>query len=107
MKDLSQMMQKVQEMQSRMSEAQDRLEEMTVTGQAGGGLVTVTLNGKGAMTDVTVDDSLLKPEEKEIVEDLVTAAHNDARGKVEQMVADQMKDVAGGLPLPPGFKMPF
>lgn len=107
MKDLGQMMKQVQEMQSRMSEAQNRLEEMTVTGNAGGGLVTVTLNGKGAMTAISIDDSLMKPEEKEIVEDLVAAAHTDARNKVEQLVADQMKDVAGGLPIPPGFKLPF
>ncbi len=107
MKDLTQMMQKVQEMQTRMGEAQARLEEATVTGSAGGGLVTVTLNGKGMMTGVEVDPSLLKPEEKEIVEDLIVAAHTDARGKVDQMAAEQMKDVTGGLPLPPGFKMPF
>ena len=107
MKDLGQMMQQVQQMQSRMSEAQERLEELTVTGKSGGDLVTVTLNGKGELTAVTIDDSLMKPEEKEIVEDLITAAHSDARGRVEQMVAEQMKDVTGGLPIPPGFKMPF
>ena len=107
MKNLGEMMKQVQEMQTRMQEAQARLEETRVTGQSGGGLVTVTLNGKGPMVALTIDDSLLKPDEKEIVEDLVMAAHTDARTKVEQTIADQMKDVAGGLPLPPGFQMPF
>lgn len=107
MKDLGKMMQKVQEMQARMSDAQARLDELTVTGASGGGLVSVTLNGKGLMTALKVDDSLMQPQEREILEDLILAAHNDARTKVEEMVADQMKDVTGGLPLPPGFKMPF
>ena len=107
MKDLGQMMKKVQEMQTRMQEAQAKLEEAQVTGQAGGGLVSVTLNGKGAMVSTAIDDSLMKPEEKEIVEDLIMAAHADARSKVEEMVADNMKEVTGGLPLPPGFQMPF
>ncbi len=107
MKDLGQMMKQVQEMQARMGEAQNRLEEMTVTGRAGGDLVSVTLNGKGAMTGLAIDESLMKPEEREIVEDLIVAAHTDARAKVEQMVAEQMKEVTGGLPLPPGMKLPF
>ncbi len=107
MKDLGQMMKQVQDMQAKMQQAQARLEEAQVTGQSGGGLVTVTLNGKGTMVGMTIDDSLMKPDEREILEDLIVAAHTDARGKVEQMVADQMKDVAGGLPLPPGFQMPF
>ena len=107
MKDLGNMMKQVQEMQGRMQEAQAKLEESQVTGQSGGGLVSVTLNGKGSMVSVTIDDSLMKPDEKEIVEDLVLAAHTEARAKVEEMVADNMKDVTGGLPIPPGFKMPF
>ena len=107
MKDLGQMMKQVQEMQAKMGEAQNRLEEMTVTGRAGGDLVSVTLNGKGAMTGLHIDESLMKPEEREIVEDLIVAAHTDARAKVEQMVAEQMKEVTGGLPLPPGMKLPF
>ncbi len=107
MKDLGQMMKQVQDMQARMQEAQARLEQAQVTGRSGGGLVSVTLNGKGAMVSLAIDDSLMKPDEKEIVEDLVMAAHTDARAKVEEMVAEQMKDVTGGLPLPPGFQMPF
>ena len=107
MKNLGEMMKQVQAMQSRMAEVQAKLEQATITGQSGGGLVKVTLNGKGAMTALTIDASLLKPEEKEIVEDLVAAAHNDAKSKVEAMTAEEMKSVAGGLPLPPGLKLPF
>lgn len=106
MKDLGNMMKQVQDMQARMQDAQAKLEEAQVTGTAGGGLVAVTLNGKGTMMSVSIDDSLMKPDEKEIVEDLILAAHADARAKVEALVADNMKDVTGGLPMPPGFKMP-
>ncbi len=94
-------------MQSRMTEMQAKLEEATVTGQSGGGLVKVTLSGKGAMTGVVIDPSLLKPEEKDILEDLLLAAHSDAKAKSEAMMAEEMKAVTGGLPLPPGFKLPF
>ena len=107
MKNLGEMMQQVQAMQSRMAEMQARLEQATVTGQSGGGLVKVTLSGKGAMTKLDVDPSLLKPEEKDILEDLILAAHADAKSKSEAMMAEEMKSVTGGLPLPPGFKLPF
>jgi DNA-binding YbaB/EbfC family protein len=106
MKNLGNMMKQVQEMQARMADMQARLDELTVTGQAGAGMVKITLNGKNLMQKVEIDDSLMKPEEKEILEDLLMAAYNEARAKVEQAVADQMKDITGGLPLPPGFKMP-
>jgi DNA-binding YbaB/EbfC family protein len=107
MKNLGEMMQQVQAMQSRMAEMQARLEQATVMGQSGGGLVRVTLSGKGAMTKLDVDSSLLKPEEKDILEDLILAAHADAKTKSEAMMAEEMKSVTGGLPLPPGFKLPF
>ncbi|HUR42864.1 MAG TPA: YbaB/EbfC family nucleoid-associated protein [Aestuariivirga sp.] len=107
MKNLGEMMKQVQAMQSRMADVQAKLEQAVVTGQSGGGLVKVTLNGKGAMTALAIDPSLLKPEEKEIVEDLVAAAHTDAKAKVEAMMAEEMKSVTGGLPLPPGLKLPF
>jgi DNA-binding YbaB/EbfC family protein len=94
-------------MQSRMAEMQARLEQATVMGQSGGGLVKVTLSGKGVMTKLDVDASLLKPEEKDILEDLILAAHADAKTKSEAMMAEEMKSVTGGLPLPPGFKLPF
>jgi hypothetical protein len=107
MKNLGDMMKQVQAMQSRMAEMQARLEQATVTGHSGGGLVKVTLSGKGVMTRLEIDPSLLKPEEKDILEDLIVAAHTDAKAKSEQMMAEEMKSVTGGLPLPPGLKLPF
>lgn len=107
MKNLGDMMKQVQAMQSRMAEMQARLEQATVVGQSGGGMVKVTLTGKGAMTRLDIDPSLLKAEEKDILEDLIIAAHSDAKAKSEAMMADQMKDLTGGLPLPPGLKLPF
>ena len=107
MKNLGQMMKQVQEMQARMQEMQTRLEKETVTGQSGGGLVKVALNGKGALKSVMIDPSLLKVEEREILEDLIVAAHGDAKSKMENLIADQMKELTGGLPLPPGFQLPF
>ena len=107
MKNLGEMMKQVQAMQSRMAGMQAKLEQSTVTGQSGGGLVKITLNGKGMMTGIVIDPSLLKADEKEIVEDLVMAAHNDAKTKSEAMMAEEMKSVTGGLALPPGLKLPF
>ena len=107
MKNLGNMLKQAQEMQARMQRMQEELEAREVSGQAGAGLVTVTLNGKGAMRRVKIDPSLLKPEEAEVLEDLVLAAHNDAKVKVESEMAAEMAKLTGGLPLPPGFKLPF
>ena len=107
MKNLGDMMKQVQAMQSRMAEMQAKLEQATVVGQSGGGLVKLTMSGKGVMTALSIDPSLLKPEEKEILEDLILAAHTDAKSKSEAMMAEEMKSVTGGLPLPPGLKLPF
>lgn len=107
MKNLGAMMKQVQEMQGRMQDMQAKLDQMAVTGQSGGGLVKVTLNGKGVLTATDIDPSLLKVEEKEILEDLLVAAHADAKGKLELLVAEEMKAVTGGLPLPSGFQLPF
>jgi DNA-binding YbaB/EbfC family protein len=107
MKNLGDMMKQVQAMQSRMTDMQAKLEAATVTGQSGGGLVKVTLSGKGAMTALHVDASLLKEDEKEILEDLVVAAHADAKAKSEALMAEEMKSVTGGMALPPGMKLPF
>lgn len=107
MKNLGDMMKQVQAMQERMAEMQAKLEQATVTGQSGGGMVKLTLNGKGAMTALAIDPSMLKPEEKDILEDLIVAAHTDAKAKVETMMAEEMKSITGGLPLPPGLKLPF
>lgn len=107
MKNLSDIMKQVQSMQSRMGDMQTKLEGLSVTGQSGGGLVTVTMSGKGAVTGIDIDASLLKPDEKDILEDLLIAAHSDAKGKAEALAAEEMKALTGGLPLPPGLKLPF
>ena len=107
MKDMMGMMKKAQEMQARMGEMQAELEALEVVGTAGGDAVQVTLTGKGEMRGVTLDPSLLKPDEAEIVEDLIIAAHADAKQKSEEMAQEKMKEVTAGLPIPPGMKMPF
>jgi DNA-binding YbaB/EbfC family protein len=84
---------------------QAELDQIEVTGTSGGGLVSVTLSGKGEMKSVKIDETLIKPSEKEIVEDLIVAAHADARRKAEALLQEKMKDVTGGLPLPPGMKL--
>ncbi len=105
MKGLGGMMKQVQEMQERMQRMQEELAETRVMGTAGGGMVSVTLTGKGEMTAVEIDSSLLKEEEKEIVEDLVMAAHNDAKARMEALVAEKMREATGGLSLPPGLNL--
>lgn len=105
MKDLMGMMKQVREMQSRMQQMQEELAALEVSGQSGGGLVTVTLTGKGDMKRVRIDPSLLKPDEAEIVEDLIIAAAQDAKTKVEAALQEKMQSVTGGLPIPPGMKL--
>ena len=105
MRDLMGLMKQAQAMQAKFAEMQKELDDTAVEGQAGGGMVKVTLTAKGAMKSLRIDPSLLKPEEAEIVEDLITAAHQDARGKAEALMSEKMKAVTGGLPLPPGLKL--
>jgi DNA-binding YbaB/EbfC family protein len=105
MADFMGLMKQAAQLQSKVQEMQAELERIEIEGTAGGGLVTVRLSGKGDLKGVTIDPSLLKPEEKEIVEDLILAAHGDARRKAEAAVQDKMKDLTGGLPLPPGLKL--
>ncbi|KAF0181743.1 MAG: YbaB/EbfC family nucleoid-associated protein [Hyphomonadaceae bacterium] len=107
MKDISQIMRQAQAMQAKIAESQAKLEAMEVEGAAGGGLVKVRLSGKTALLGITIDASLLKPEEKEIVEDLVKAAHDDARRKLEEAQNDEFKNATSGMGMLPGFKMPF
>ncbi len=107
MTDLMGLMKQAQAMQQKMSEAQEKLAASQVVGEAGAGLVTLTLSGKGEMRALSIDPSLLDPAEGEIVEDLVMAAHNDAKRKMEALQQDVMKDVAGGLQLPPGMSLPI
>ena len=107
MKNLGNMMKQAQAMQAKMAEAQAKLEQMTVEGASGGGMVKVVLSGKGEMKGLTIDPDLIDPEDAEVLEDLIIAAHNDAKAKSEAMMAEEMKAVTGGLQLPPGMKMPF
>ncbi|BDW98668.1 YbaB/EbfC family nucleoid-associated protein [Maricaulis maris] len=107
MKDLMGLMKQAQAMQEKMVEAQARLGETEVTGEAGAGLVKVVLTAKGDMVSIDVDKSLLDPEEPEILEDLLKAAHADARRKGDAAQQEIMKEAAGGLQMPPGMQMPF
>jgi hypothetical protein len=107
MKNIGAMLKQAQQMQAKMAEMQERLAGMTVEGISGAGLVTVTLNGKGEMKGLKVDPSLVKPGEGEILEDLIVAAHADAKVKSEAMTAEAMKELTGGLELPPGMNLPF
>ena len=107
MKNLGQMMKQAQAMQAKMAEMQEKLGQLEVTGQSGAGMVKATLNGKSELRALKIDPSLVDPGEVEVLEDLVVAAVNDAKGKVEAAVAEEMKQVTGGLDLPPGMKLPF
>lgn len=107
MKDLLGLMGKAKEMQARMQAMQEELANMEVAGQSAGGLVTVTLTGKFEMRALKIDPSLFKEDDVEILEDLLLAAHNDARGKVEQAMQAKTAEMTAGLPLPPGLKLPF
>lgn len=104
-KDLGGLMKQAQELQSKMSAMQAELERLEVEGISGGGLVKVRLSGKGVLNGLDIDQSLMKPEDAEIVEDLIVAAHAEARQKMEQATADKMKEVTGGLPLPPALNL--
>lgn len=105
MADFMGLMKQAAELKSKMEAMQAELDAVEVEGTAGGGLVTVTLSGKGELRSTRLDESLLKPSEKTIVEDLLLAAHADARRKVEAVMQEKMKSVAGGLPLPPGMNL--
>lgn len=105
MKNLTSMMKQAQELQGRMAEMQAEVEQMTAAGMAGGGLVTVTVGGKGDLRALRIDPSLVKPDEIEILEDLIIAAHADAKSKVEAALQEKMASLTGGLSLPPGLKL--
>lgn len=107
MKNLGQMMKQAQEMQAKMAEMQSRLAEIEVPGQAGAGMVSVVLNGKGELRSLKIDPKLADPAEIEVLEDLVVAAFNDAKGKVEAAVQEETQKLMGGLKLPPGMRLPF
>lgn len=107
MKDLSEIMRQAQAMQAKLADAQSQMEAIEITGKAGAGLVTVTLKGKGSLEALHIDPSLLAPDQVEIVEDLIKAAHADARRRLDEEAANLMGKLTGGLGAIPGFKMPF
>src|SRR3954452_11157334 len=107
MKNLAGMMKQAQQMQAKMEEMQAKLESTEMTGESGAGMVKVTLNGKGELRKLAIDPSAINREEAEMLQDLIVAAHKDAKSKIEAFQADQMREATGGLQLPPGFKLPF
>jgi len=107
MKDLLGLMGKAKEMQAKFQAMQEEIAALEATGQAGGGLVTVVLTGKFEMRSLSIDPSLFKEDEVEILEDLILAAHNDAKSKVEAVMQQKTAEMTAGLPIPPGMKLPF
>ena len=105
MRDMMGMMKELGGLKAKMETLQTELETTLVEGRSGGGMVTVT--AKGGMKGIAIDPTLMNADEKEILEDLIVAAHADARGKIESVVAEKTQGLMGGLPLPPGFKLPF
>ena len=107
MKNIGQLMKQAQQMQQKMAEMQEQLAAVEVTGEAGGGMVKLTLNGKGDVKRVKLDKSVVDPEDVDVLEDLLVAAFNDARQKVTAHTEAEMQKLTGGLGLPGGFKLPF
>src|SRR3954447_14124056 len=105
MKDIMGLMKQAQAMQQKLQDAQAELDSVDVEGSAGGGMVTLTMSAKGQLKSVSIDPSLLNADEKEIVEDLIVAAANDARAKADRATQERMAEVTKGLPLPPGLKL--
>lgn len=107
MKNLAQMMKQAGEIQQKMADLQTEMQAMEVVGKSGGGMCQVTLNGKGEAKNVLIDPSLVRPEDAEVLEDLIVAAINDAKAKSEELMREKMQELTGGLPLPPGMQLPF
>jgi DNA-binding YbaB/EbfC family protein len=107
MKDILGIMKQAKEMQAKMAEMQDSLSEVEAVGVSGGGIVSVTLSGKGDLKAIAIDPSMVKDGEGEMIEDLIIAAHADAKSKVETIMAEKTKELTAGLPIPPGMKLPF
>lgn len=107
MKDLLGLMSKAKEMQAKMQQMQEEMANIEATGQSGGGVVSITMSGKSELKAIKIDPSLLKADEVEILEDLIIAAHTDARSKVEAITQEKTRELTAGLPIPPGMKLPF
>ena len=107
MTNIGNMMKQAQQLQKKMNEVQEKLDNIEVEGTAGGGFVKVISSAKGNIKKVTIDETLMKASEKEMTEDLILAAINDAKKRAEEKTAEEMKNITGGIALPPGFKLPF
>ena len=107
MNNFNNMMKQAQELQNKMSEAQKKVEQLEAEGSSGGGLIKIIIDGKNLVKSVHIDDSLINSEEKEILEDLIVAAFNDAKEKIQKKISDEMSLITGGIKLPPGIKLPF
>ncbi|MBM3468706.1 MAG: YbaB/EbfC family nucleoid-associated protein [Alphaproteobacteria bacterium] len=105
--NINQMMKQAQQLQAKMAEMQEKMNQVEMAGSSGGGMVKVTVNGKGEMKGLSIDPSLVDPKEVEVLEDLIVAAFNDAKAKVEAHVSAEMSKITGGLGLPSGMKLPF
>jgi DNA-binding YbaB/EbfC family protein len=107
MKNLAGLMKQAQQMQTKMQEMQTKLEAMEVTGESGAGLVKITLNGKGDLRRLNIDPKIIDPADAEMLQDLIIAAHRDAKSKIEAVSSEELQKVTGGMQLPPGMKLPF
>lgn len=107
MKNLGAMMKQAQQMQSKMQEMQAELENLEIEGGSGGGMIAVTITGKGELRRLSIDPSLIDPDDKEVLEDLIVAAVNDAKVKADERMREETQKLMGGIELPPGMKLPF
>ena len=107
MNNFNNMIKQAQDLQKKMAEAQEKVETLEAEGISVGGIVKITINGKNNVTSVNIDETAIDKNEKEILEDLIVAAFNDARDKIQRKIADEMSSLTGGIKLPPGMKLPF
>ena len=107
MNSFNDMIKQAQDLQKKMAEAQEKVETLEAEGISGGGIVKITINGKNNVTSVNIDETVIDKNEKEILEDLIVAAFNDARDKIQRKITDEMSSLTGGIKLPPGMKLPF
>ena len=107
MNNFNNMIKQAQDLQKKMAEAQEKVETLEAEGISGGGIVKITINGKNNVTSVNINETAIDKNEKEILEDLIVAAFNDARDKIQRKIADEMSSLTGGIKLPPGMKLPF
>ena len=107
MNNFNNMIKQAKDLQKKMAEAQEKVETLEAEGISGGGIVKITINGKNNVTSVNIDETAIDKNEKEILEDLIVAAFNDARDKIQRKIADEMSSLTGGIKLPPGMKLPF